>query len=117
VSEPEAARLLSSCAAFVHPAEEDFGIAPLEANAHGAPVVGLARGALTETMIPGVTAELFDEQSVDSLAAAIGRALSRSWDPGALHDNAARFAPERFRQAFGASLLRALQAADTRGTS
>ena len=108
VSEEEAARLLSSCAAYIHPGEEDFGIAPLEANAHGAPVVGFARGGLAETMIPGVTAELFEEQTVDAVADALHRALGREWDDGLLRENAARFAPERFREAFGASVLRAL---------
>ncbi len=111
VSESEAARLLSSCAVYVHPAEEDFGIAPLEANAHGAPVVGFARGALAETMVPGVTAELFEEQSVGSVAASLRRALDRRWHVASLQSNAARFAPERFRQAFADSVLRALRGA------
>jgi glycosyltransferase involved in cell wall biosynthesis len=108
VSESEAAHLLSSCAAYVHPAEEDFGISPLEANAQGAPVVGFAHGALAETMVPGVTAELFEHQSVDAIGAALRRALARRWDDASLRENAARFAPERFRDAFGQSLWRAL---------
>jgi glycosyltransferase involved in cell wall biosynthesis len=111
VSETEAAELLSSCAAFVHPAEEDFGIAPLEANAHGAPVIGFGRGSLTETMIAGITAELFEEQSVDAVVDATRRALSREWDTDALRANASRFSPERFREAFTASVLAALQPA------
>jgi glycosyltransferase involved in cell wall biosynthesis len=111
VSEQQAAHLLASCAAYVHPAEEDFGIAPVEANAHGAPVVGLARGGLAETMVPGVTAELFEEQSVDAVAEALRRALARRWDAVLLRENAARFAPGRFREAIGASVLRALRGA------
>src|SRR2546422_8460390 len=39
VSETEASQLLDTCAAFLFCAEEDFGIAPLEANAHVTPVV------------------------------------------------------------------------------
>jgi glycosyltransferase involved in cell wall biosynthesis len=111
VSESEASRLLSACRAFVFCAEEDFGITPVEANAHGAPVVGFGRGGLVETMVPGVTAELFEEQSVDSLVAALERAMARTWDVGALAANAARFAPERFRQGFAASVDAALIAA------
>src|SRR5207249_1541287 len=59
VSEEEAGRLLSSCTVFLFCGEEDFGIAPLEANAHGAPVVAYGRGGVLETMQAGVTAEFF----------------------------------------------------------
>lgn len=107
VSEAEAAKLYSTCAAFVFCADEDFGIAPVEANAHGAPVVGFGRGGLLETMREGVTAELFAQQTVDSLTDAIGRALDRSWDAAQLRANAERFAPENFR----AGLVRSIETA------
>jgi len=98
VSEARAAELLEDCAAFVFCGEEDFGIAPLEANGHGAPVVAYRGGAILETMFEGVTAELFGEPTVESLVEAIRHATSRSWDDGALRRNAARFSPERFRR-------------------
>jgi len=100
VSEAEAGSLFSACRAFVFCGEEDFGIAPLEANAHGRPVIGFARSGLTETMVPGITAEFFQEQSIDAVAAAIERAWSRGWDARAIQRNAERFSPERFRQGF-----------------
>jgi glycosyltransferase involved in cell wall biosynthesis len=98
VSEGEAGRLLERCRAFVFPGEEDFGIAPVEANAHGAPVIGYAGGGLLETLIPGVTAELFEAQRVPAVAAAIERAIHRTWDDGALRANARRFNSERYRR-------------------
>ena len=110
VSEKEAGDLLSTCAAFMFCAEEDFGIAPVEANAHGAPVVGYGKGGLLETMRPGITAEIFDEQTVDSVAAGIQRAMSRSWDVEALRANAARFSPENFRHGVIRSVSAALSA-------
>jgi glycosyltransferase involved in cell wall biosynthesis len=100
VSEDEAGRLLSSCRIFVFCGEEDFGIAPVEANAHGVPVVAYGRGGVLETMAPGVTAEYFHEQSTDAVMQAIQRALSRQWDEEALRENARRFNPARFREAF-----------------
>ena len=115
VSEEAAARLLSTCAAFVFCADEDFGIAPVEANAHGAPVVGLARGGLLETMVDGVTAELFHEESVDALTDAIRRALDRHWDVERLHENARRFSPSGFRRGFARSIESALSASPVRG--
>lgn len=100
VSDIEAGRLLNECAAFVFCAEEDFGIAPVEANAHGAPVVAYDGGGVRETMIDGVTAELFHEITPEALAAAVLRTLARSWDENSLRANAARFGAERFRRSF-----------------
>jgi glycosyltransferase involved in cell wall biosynthesis len=112
VSEREASELLSTCAAFVFCAEEDFGIAPVEANAHGAPVVGFGRGGLLETMVPGVTGELFDEPTTDAVADAMRRVLDRSWSVSALKANAHRFRPERFREDVAAAVDAAVRAAD-----
>jgi len=108
VSDAEAARLLDTCAAFVFCAEEDFGIAPLEANAHGAPVVAFRGGGALETMVDGVTAVLFDEPTPEAVALAIGRALTVSWDGDKLLANALRFSPERFRDEFRNVLVAAL---------
>jgi glycosyltransferase involved in cell wall biosynthesis len=96
VPEEEAGRLLSSCRAFVFCGEEDFGIAPLEAQAHGAPIVAYGRGAALETM-DSSNAMFFDRQTPDDVSAAIERCLARDWDKAALRHNAARFSAERFR--------------------
>jgi Glycosyltransferase len=106
VSEEQAGDLLSRCSAFMFCAEEDFGIAPVEANAHGAPVVGYGKGGLVETMQPGVTAELFEEQTIDSVSAALERATGRNWDAEALRANAARFSAESFRRGILDSVTR-----------
>ena len=108
VDEATAGSLLERCRLFVFCAEEDFGIAPLEANAHGAPVVGYGRGALRETMTSR-TAVFFDRQDVDAVAAAIQEALTRRWDEADLQSNAARFSPERFRRDFATVLAHALE--------
>lgn len=108
VSEARAAELLEQCAAFAFAGEEDFGIALVEANAHGKPVICYGRGGATESMIPDVTATFFERQHVDNLVGAIGRCLSRTWDEAALRENARRFSPERFRAAFSEAAHRAL---------
>ena len=108
VTEQEAAELLATCGCFVFAAEEDFGIAPIEANSFGTPVVAYRGGAMTETMISGVTAEFFDEPTVDSATDAIRRALGRSWDEGALVANAQRFSVDSFRRGFEAALNAAI---------
>lgn len=111
VSEAAAAGLLETCAALVFCGEEDFGIALVEANAHGAPVVALRAGAVEETLVEGQTAIFFDVPTLESVCDAIRRALARSWDEADLRANAKRFGPERFRQEFTHLLAEVLEGA------
>jgi len=114
VSDLEAAQLFDHCAGFVFCAEEDFGIAPVEANAHGRPVIGLRRGGLLETMLDGVTATFFEEQTVEALAAAIESTLVKKWDPTLARANAARFGVERFRDGLVEAVVGVMNKAVTR---
>jgi glycosyltransferase involved in cell wall biosynthesis len=109
ISEAEAGRLLSTCRAFIFCAEDDFGIAPLEANAHGAPVVYLNRGGATETMDPFVTGVPFDAATPEHVTQGIQEVLARRWSEDALRKNAARFAPEAFRAGLVAVVRQALE--------
>lgn len=98
VTEEEAGALMESSRAMIFCAEEDFGIAPLEANAHGLPVVAFRRGAACETLVDGTTATFFSEPHVTSVVEAVQRAEQIVWDEGVIRRNAERFSPERFRQ-------------------
>ena len=96
-------RELAAARAFVFAAEEDFGIAPLEAQGLGLPVIAFAQGGVAET-IRGLdharpTGVLFDRQTGDALATAIRtfETRSRDIDPEACRANALRFSPARFR--------------------
>jgi glycosyltransferase involved in cell wall biosynthesis len=90
--------------AFVFAAEEDFGIAPLEAQACGTPVVAYGKGGSRETIRPlgqpGPTGLFFEEQSVPAIVAAVERFEREGSviDPDACRRNAVRFAPDRFRR-------------------
>ncbi|MEX2446057.1 MAG: glycosyltransferase, partial [Dehalococcoidia bacterium] len=75
----------------------DFGIAPVEAQAAGRPVVAYGRGAATETVVDGSTGILFDEQTVESLTRAMLRLESTSFDPRVCRRNAERFSADEFR--------------------
>jgi glycosyltransferase involved in cell wall biosynthesis len=107
-SEAESARLLSECSAFVFCGEEDFGMAPLEANAHGAPVVYYNRGGVAETMRPWFTGVPFEEQSIACVAGAIRAVLDRSWSHEVLLANAQLYSPQRFRTDFARAVGDAL---------
>src|SRR5690606_30151817 len=82
--------------AFVVAAEEDFGIAPIEAQACGTPVIAFGRGGVLETVRgidhPEPTGVFYDEQTAESLIAAIGEfeAQEHHIFPDACMDSAAR---------------------------
>ncbi len=78
------------------PGEEDFGIVPLEAQACGRPVVAFGRGGALETVKPGETGALVDEQTADAFAAAISDVAGRSHDTAAIRRHAERFSRARF---------------------
>ena len=90
--------------AFVFAAEEDFGIAPLEAQACGTPVIAYGKGGVLET-IPGLispqpTGVLYDQQEPEALRRAVAtfeNEMAR-FTPEACRQNALRFAPARFRR-------------------
>lgn len=94
--------VVGNAKAFVFAAVEDFGIAPLEAQAAGVPVIALGRGGSAETIIDGTTGVLFPDQTVESLMAAVDRfeGLAATIDPHACRANSERFATARFHQEF-----------------
>lgn len=94
--------LLSSARAFIHAADEDFGIAPLEAQAAGCPVIALRRAALLETIVEGETGLFYDEPSVEALTYAILRFEQdhHSYDSQILHRHAHQFGADRFKDEF-----------------
>ncbi|CAA9473996.1 MAG: Glycosyltransferase [uncultured Solirubrobacteraceae bacterium] len=96
VSDAEAATLLSSARALVVTATEEFGIAAVEAQAAGRPVIALREGGARETVVDGVTGAFFEEPTVESLVDAVRRFDVEAIDPAACVRNADRFDVARF---------------------
>jgi glycosyltransferase involved in cell wall biosynthesis len=90
---------LRSAAAFVFAAEEDFGIAPLEAQACGTPVIAYGKGGALETVIDGETGLFFGAQTAPAIAEAVREFERRkgSFQAGPLRQNALRFSKEKFK--------------------
>jgi glycosyltransferase involved in cell wall biosynthesis len=94
---------LSRCRAFIYAALEDFGIAPVEAQACGTPVIALNSGGTAET-IRGLdrsqpTGVLFERQTVADLVGAIDTFEEVEGDIKTAHcrAQAERFSAQRFR--------------------
>jgi glycosyltransferase involved in cell wall biosynthesis len=97
---------LRAARAFIFVAEEDFGIAPLEAQACGTPVIAFAGGAVLETIRGLDTAEptgvFFTDQSAASIRGAVAtfEASEDRITAESCRENAMRFAADVFRESF-----------------
>jgi glycosyltransferase involved in cell wall biosynthesis len=106
------------CRAFLFAAEEDFGMAPVEAQACGRPVIAYGKGGALESIVTAnglgllgrATGILFHEQSVGTLSDAILEFESREeeFDPVFISDWAKRFDSAYFVKGFRELVSRAM---------
>ncbi len=98
VSDDELVSLLSRARMMIYtPRLEPFGLAPLEANACGTPVVGIAEGGLRETIEDGVTGLL----APDADPAALGALVQRFAASPSLADEMGRAARAHVERKWG----------------
>lgn len=83
--------------AFIFPSIEPFGIAPVESLAAGTPVVSLQKGGALD-FINNTNGVFFDEQTADSLAAAMRECMKKVFDEKAVARTAQKFSEEAFRK-------------------
>jgi glycosyltransferase involved in cell wall biosynthesis len=93
--------------AFVFAAEEDFGIAPVEAQACGTPVIAFARGGASETVVDGETGLFFHEQTADAIVEAVERfeACRDTFDRQTIRNHAEKFGTDRFCREFRETVM------------
>lgn len=101
--------LMRGCKAFLFPGLEDFGIAPVEAMACGRPVIAYGAGGALDTVVPGVTGELFAEQTYESLLATLEHFDAAAYDPAACRARAEQFGAANFRHKLAAHLATLLE--------
>ena len=97
---------MARCRAFIMPQEEDFGIAPVEAQSCGRPVIAYGAGGAIDSIIDGQTGLLFTPQTPEALCQAVRRFEQMDFDPEACRNNALRFRIERFKREFSAFVER-----------
>jgi glycosyltransferase involved in cell wall biosynthesis len=94
--------------ALLMPGEEDFGIAALEAQACGTPVLAYGRGGALETVRPGRTGLFFEDQTASGLAAALDKFDRFVCNKSAARSNALRFSRQAFKRRLAGVLRRAV---------
>jgi glycosyltransferase involved in cell wall biosynthesis len=101
-SDEKVAELLGSARGFVCATEEDFGIAIVEAQAAGCPVIAYGQGGALETVVNEITGIFFDEQSSESLIDALQRyeRIYSSFHVPDLLKNSRKFEKDNFIKEF-----------------
>ena len=94
--------------AMLLPGEEEFGIASVEAQASGCPVIALKRGGACETIVDGETGILVEQSTPEAFANALRSAQGRSFNQRIIRRNAERFSTARFRTQFKTAIDEAL---------
>jgi len=100
VTDGELADYYKGARALIMPQEEDFGIVSVEAQAFGVPVIAFKKGGAKETVIEGKTGLFFDQQTPESLIAAVERFDKMVFNRRELVNNAEKFSQEKFKNEF-----------------
>jgi glycosyltransferase involved in cell wall biosynthesis len=91
------AQLYAEAAALVVPGVEEFGIAAVEAQAAGRPVIAIDAGGARETVVPGRTGLLVRNGGSGDLARALREDLT-AFDPEDIRAHAQRFSRRVFQE-------------------
>ncbi|MBA3327157.1 MAG: glycosyltransferase [Solirubrobacterales bacterium] len=103
VDDAELARLYSRALALVVPNIEEFGIAAVEAQAAGRPVLAVDGGGARETVRVGETGVLVS-RTVDALGEAMSEIDFTRFEPAEARANAANFSRARFQERLAAQV-------------
>ena len=99
VPDEELDKIYAGAKALIFPAQdEEFGIVPVEAMAHGVPVVAFRSGGVKETVVDAATGLFFDELSVEALVKTIKQYNNITIKPSDCIYQAKKFSKERFKK-------------------
>ncbi len=95
----ELIELYRNAIAFVFAGVEDFGIAFVEAQACGTPVVAYRKGGVMDIVSDG-TGILFEHQTTGDLIDAVNKIKKTNFKPSFLRENSLKFSRENFKMKF-----------------
>lgn len=93
-------KYLKKAKAFVFCGKEDFGIALLEAQVCGTPIITYKAGGSLDSVIENKTGVFFKQQTVSSLNEAILNFEKINFDPIEIRQHSLKFSVENFKKAF-----------------
>jgi glycosyltransferase involved in cell wall biosynthesis len=96
VSSEQVFKYISTARGFIHAGIEDFGIAPIEAQACGTPVIAYGYGGVLETIVENRTGVFFKEENTESLLDTLQIFEKIDFDPWEIRKNAERFSRTKF---------------------
>jgi glycosyltransferase involved in cell wall biosynthesis len=117
VADHELPELYAGALALVVPGVEEFGIAAVEAQAAGRPVVAAAAGGVLETVMPGRTGVLVPPRDVDALSRALRDTPFDDFDPNVIKANTGSFSLAAFQRRLAAQVERTLAEAGSEAVS
>ena len=88
-----------NCRALIHVADEDFGIAAVEVQSCGKPVIAYKRSGLSEVVQEGITGLFFSEQTSQAIVKTVQKFTSLTLLERDCRNNTKRFTKERFQKA------------------
>jgi glycosyltransferase involved in cell wall biosynthesis len=112
VDDEELTQLYSKARALVVPNVEEFGIAAVEAQAAGRPVIAADAGGAQETVVEGVTGHRVPVGDVDAMGEAMADVDADAFDTDQIRSNANRFSVQAFRRKLVTAVERAVGRAE-----
>lgn len=109
VEDEELVELYAHAQALVLPNVEEFGIAAVEAQAAGRPVIAAAAGGALETVQDGVTGQFVAPGDGPALKRTLRAFDPDEFDTGAIREHAQRFSAATFRRRFRQEVQSAMQ--------
>ncbi|MBU0576454.1 glycosyltransferase [Patescibacteria group bacterium] len=109
VDDPELHILLAGARGLIYPVEdEDFGIVPVEAMAHGVPVIAHKSGGPMETIVADQTGVFFSDLSVRGLVEALIKFEKIKFDSEKIFQHAQQFSKIKFQKQIRDFILQVL---------
>lgn len=99
-----------NCSAFLAPGEEDFGIAPLEANTYGKPCVLHHKSGVAEISKHGIASIHISEASITALQQGIEQLEQHRWSPHQIRQIALQYSTKHFQKRFRTLVLQEWEA-------